>query len=1219
MPVICALLGAVLCAQIPLGASAAQNAYDFSMPGGSSVALDASALLGRMGETVGDVEREYLDGVFELLYSEPLSKTESGQPTVLTFYEGDGEGGELRAEASVYRYLASNGSEVVWSPTAATVNGIPMSETDGAFSAQVGDTATDGDTVSVTYETTLTVKRGDVNVFLNSAYRAAEAAHTKLEEAEARYQDEYARYLSAKAQYDRYLAALEQYERDEAEYKQYCSDLAVYESELRRYEAYLAALETYERDLEAYNGYDERLAAYKEQVRAREQYLQALAQYQKQLEAYESAVASPEGEKALHQLDILAYLTRPVTSLKRTLYDAIMGGTVTQVLANSELLYQYGHVEKKALDEAARVTYNLRDLLPHLTACKTDEERYTFYILNSDALRENFCTLWRTLDFLYAYEDYDIVRDNIKGDRKTKFDILLAQLYYFCNAITDGGVPNYAKVYNYGRDKKSYKAKDFDSSYLIAGKTPLSIIGEDFLEDKEMAEPLQNGYPKIPPKPEDPTPVADPGQQPVRPREPVLPEEVKQPTPPETVEPPTMSEREVPNPVEPTPYLPTEEETRLSAAYKTTLFERTPLAEDVRLIFQTSIVKYFRNARLVNVYFHRYERGTEENPVVRRVYEAELFAPVSAGDLAPAKELRGYTCTFAGWEDGDGNLIDLNSLDTARTELDLYPRFTVTPNLYEVVWDVAGSRFSDLCAYQTIPMYDPVRFKPLEKTGGGVRLYRFRGWQCGNDFYPGGEPLAPMSDAPVRYEARFEESHVVTFSVDGSVYEYAVWDGDPVRFEGTPEKPSDGRYYYVFRGWGAEIPAETRADAVYIAQFERLPLIGAMDGTAGTVEEREGALVATLYGGYSEIAVAGAVGVANGRNLPLSVRLSSITVFFDVADVKLFAAEGAATMRAEAIQTGVNAYRYLIALSDGEGSPVAAGRSVDVSASGSFDLENSVLYCTEKDGTMSAVQPTFGKNTVSFAARLSYEHTLFAQYAVSVIESEFAELTIDKMHARAGETVTVTVGEFQPGTYLESLYVRYGNESVAVGDDGTFTMPAGNVVVGLLAGYYEYTVVFRADGKVISTATYRYGEQPVPPADPVKAPDETYEYTFSGWDKPIEKVTKDAEYVAVYTKAELPERVYPVSKLVKIMRVAIVVVPIFLGLLILLIVFLVVRHILKKKRRARGEPPKKRRTKRKTPMPEAPEAAEDVPMPEAPETADGAPSEPSEEGEDKGE
>lgn len=62
------------------------------------------------------------------------------------------------------------------------------------------------------------------------------------------------------------------------------------------------------------------------------------------------------------------------------------------------------------------------------------------------------------------------------------------------------------------------------------------------------------------------------------------------------------------------------------------------------------------------------------------------------------------------------------------------------------------------------------------------------------------------------------------------------------------------------------------------------------------------------------------------------------------------------------------------------------------------------------------------------------------------------------------------------------------------------------------------TVEFRDwDGTVISSAVYSYGDEVTVPADPSRAADNTYRYTFAGWDQEIVTCSGDAVYTATYT------------------------------------------------------------------------------------------------------
>ncbi len=72
--------------------------------------------------------------------------------------------------------------------------------------------------------------------------------------------------------------------------------------------------------------------------------------------------------------------------------------------------------------------------------------------------------------------------------------------------------------------------------------------------------------------------------------------------------------------------------------------------------------------------------------------------------------------------------------------------------------------------------------------------------------------------------------------------------------------------------------------------------------------------------------------------------------------------------------------------------------------------------------------------------------------------------------------------------------------------------------------YIDYTVVFKDyDGTVLSEKTYHYGDEVTIPDDPEREEDETYTYSFSGWDKEVTEVKGNETYTATYEATEKPQ------------------------------------------------------------------------------------------------
>ena len=159
--------------------------------------------------------------------------------------------------------------------------------------------------------------------------------------------------------------------------------------------------------------------------------------------------------------------------------------------------------------------------------------------------------------------------------------------------------------------------------------------------------------------------------------------------------------------------------------------------------------------------------------------------------------------------------------------------------------------------------------------------------------------------------------------------------------------------------------------------------------------------------------------------------------------------------------------------------------------------------------------------------------------------------------AEVGETLPATVTE---NTTYKAIYtdltvwdvtVKFANgtdDATGKVENGkTYTLPAnptkkgyrfmgwkdqdGNTVSGTIeitenttitAQWAElFTVTWMNDGKVYKTETDKYiaGETPVAPADPTKAADAQYTYTFAGWTPTIDAITGDTTYTATYSKS----------------------------------------------------------------------------------------------------
>ncbi len=1176
---------AALCPVLTAQAAAA-DPYNYTRAGDTaSFTVNAADFLTQFtGEPVSAAERAYLEKnePFALRYTAAITSS-------YVSAEYSEQENTIGITARPYSYLAKNGVRVTWNPY--SVNGAPMSEKDGIFSYMGTADNVTGDTVSVEYRTEFTVRARDISSFLNSAYTAGETAAETADRETARYESE-------KAAYDGYVEALAAYETASEAYRTYLEENRSWTSKNERYQAYLREAEQYRKDKELYDAREEIERKYLADLQSYRTYLADLQTYEQKMEQYREATASPEAQKVLYQLSILDYLTKPMTSLDRTISGAILGESVTRVLAEKDAIVLAG-AEKGAVERANTATIALRTLLERYNTIKTDEDRYIFYVTCQKELSENFNTLFRCLEY---FNGFDPIRKGISMMKRTEqYEVLLAQLYYLCNALDNAPIADYIKAYKYDKTGERF----LDSSYRIGTRRrdPAEVLGaENVLADKDDALPLTGGYPNLPDEPVRPEEVKDPGSMPT----------IRDPgDPPAAVEAPGPAPAVVPDPgerpaqvAEPVPYRPTEEETALAAAFKNGEFTHRNAPEgDGKYTASVSVRKYFRNARTVTVYF--YLTKSEGAMPECTLEEVDVGTLAEYNGRTPVKSETGYEFVFDGWEDETGEPVDITNIPAPKGEgsdLRLYPRFRAIPIKYRVVWSLDGKDIEDECAYGTSPVYDSARFGVPQKTRAGNRLYRFTGcWISGGIVYgEDGAPLPEMTDKTVHYVAQFEASYLITWSVDSRSTETAVWPGDMPDYGSDPVRAPDSVYRYTFTGWDHPLAPATE-DAVYVAEFERDPLVKAGGKFLGvSYSSAENVFTADCASAPDSLVdAASLVAVASASDAGIRLRFMSATASFSASSVHIMSEGGVREIKFSALMTAEGDSLFSIDFTSSARAKVTC--PVDIVIVGNFDPVNSYLFGTDENGVTSRTHAEITATAISFTMYAGVQYDLYPMFKISLAGNESVTLSVKETLVRAGTPVTITA-QCVPGVYLGSIsVVAADGTEVAVSSDMVFTMPKSSVAVVATAAFYEYTITFRSEGMTLATRTMHYGDTVIPPADPVKAPDDTYQYVFTGWDKPIETVTGDAVYNATFRSEPLPVIPTGNTTLSRLIHIAYWAVPLFLAFVIALIVFLVVRHIRKKKKKAAKAVPMSEPAVQKAVPEEAVPAPETFEKPEGPE------------------
>ena len=807
--------------------------YDFSHPDGNNLTLTglevASVYLEKYSEEFTEAERRFIaeHEVFTVTYSDAVT-------TEHLSLDYDSVSDTLRIKASSYSY-GEGERALSWYPVSANVGGEELILTNGE--ATVSGVSADGKGVTVTYRADIVITADDVGKVVNLYHDTA-------------------KYLSDSASYGSRLELFEEYLIAKRIYE---DAFAVYEKYLYEYEIYLEELGLYEQ-------YEERLAAYREDYRKYSDYLAAVEQYESDCIAYENYLE----DKALikEQLSALELLKVPMTD-GRTVYSAVMGPLVDQVLENETALVDALGADKAVIEQAGDSTELLRTLMKGYFLETDEKGKYLYYLNNYDTLTKTVNDLLDSLNKLYSYRK---VRATLIADGKDKkYIILVAQLALVANALTDSTLTDYDGNVAYG------------DNWKIEGKTIKAILeNKTYHTDMNRATPLEKGYP------EEMT-------------EPVLPNEVKMPSPPERVDEP-IPPREIAHPGEAPvevaePLFPTvpnafvgailgvisestAEQLRLAYDYGECEKHRSPTedylfnpeAKVTRTVGKPSVTVEFRNADGSPIESHTVEQGG------RVIFEGEQ----------PYREEDEYNSyEFRGWQTADGKLVDHRIAEESTV---LYPYFEKAPKYYDITWIVDGNTVTERVVSDIIPECPLPTVKP-ETLG---YYYVFSGWD---------KPLEPVG-RDVTYTAVFDKLHVVAYTGGGATLfddgETVICDArnathldtEPIPLTMLLERIAGKRALtlrtvrgdFEFSFTDTLLMKREGVEGVFVDvgqggsvsnNFE-LRLVGADDLTEGIY------CSASLYHNVSDIAVAKLSRKENGKNELVKCTLTESLVTFDM-------------------------------------------------------------------------------------------------------------------------------------------------------------------------------------------------------------------------------------------------------------------------------------------------------------------------------------------------
>ncbi len=1072
----------VAAAPFDVRADAQKSNYDYSLPGSSSVTLQAADIIGEIyGETVSEAERTVLSSCADLSLS--YTAQVPAENVSVSF-----EGNSLTLSARTYSYTAVNGRETVWTPVKATVGEKAAEFTDGE-TVDFGEVfREDGEYAEVVYGTYAALDAETVNAAANAAYRAGEAAYDEVVSKTEEWERSYAGYLEKKEAYETYLREAAQYREDCVAFEEYKAAYALWREKYDAYADYLVALEGYEAGVEAYEEYLAAMDKYAQDMAAYREYLAAYEEYRQQYEMYYGQYGETM-EKINRHLSAMQLLDTPMTEMARTIRLAVMGGTVTSVLENKLTIVRVFGVPLSTVNMAQTATENVRKILYAYFSLQNDADRYLYYTLNYEFIAENIKNLFVSLDALY---DNAKVKEAVRAkDREEQYLILLAQLFVTAHALNDGEICDLAGNV---LTEESWRVGGVQNTALRSAE---EILGGSFYEDRDDAYPVEEGYPAglvIPEAPER-------KEEPVAPdpvRIPTAPEETNDPGPaPVQVTEPTEPEEVLPPGEAPQPYEPEENIGTLAQLFREgKLALREELSEDYAFFLTATAKKKLFDVEYVTVWFH-YGAEAEGVNVERGTYAGYR------GETPVKEPTAQYFYEFVYWKDENGVKADLTNTGAGmqEEEIHVYPEFREILRTYSVVWEVNGAQLQTVLPYGT----DAAQYAPASpaKPEEGAYRYRFIGW----DRVPG----TVTGDAI--YTAIFEKSRVLTWIVGDNVFTCTAYDGeDASAYQPSVARADEENSYYVFLGWD-RTPGTVSGDAVYTALYQKKYFVTFSDGRgAGVRFDGTGYIVdcsATYDETFDMEQVLTRAAAATGSVTVIGRNGEAV---FPYSSVSAMCRDGQFTLSLR-VAYGAGGACEIVA------GPESGGYTAIVTCNlNGYDAIRTRL-CAFDGETKQYVAHVHEDGRVRFSAVSGKRYRLAAEFAITPLPSKYMTLTTDVSGAAAGEIVRVTAGDVPAGIRFERIRVTAEDgEEIAV-ENNAFVMPRSAVVVEALCSPVVYSISFVSDGRVVASGTYRYGETPSVPQSLIKAEDENYAYVFVGWDKPVEEfITQDNVYTAVFEK-----------------------------------------------------------------------------------------------------
>lgn len=967
---------------------------------------------------------------------------------------------ELTVDASEYSYVDKSGRVVTWYPTEVELNNQKKSlvKTQEGYVCKFNNLEATTETINVYYKANFIVKKESINNLINVAYNAADY-YVSNKIIENKNQE----YLINKKAYDKYLEDLKIYEQNVIDYNKYLDLKDEWEAKNQKYNTYLSDYDQYLIEKVAYENYLNEYAQYTKDKEAYEQYLKEFDEYNQKKDENETLYQNYLANKAKADYQVAAakLIEEDMTPLKRSIYDAVVGSTVSTVLSRKDDLIAIEPTLEAPIEYAKEATEQLRIIFSDLKKIKTDEEYFSFYVQSYNKLKKYLEQLLKSLDKMFRTDivnkAFTTLDPNNEHRYKEKYEILLAQLGLLCNIVDDKTVYNYEAQLP-GKSKVDLTKPGsavIDWNWKINGKTIEQILGIDATKYNADEE---NGYPRVKTYP---TPV-ERLVPPTEVKEPTIPTLVKEPIEPTLVENPGNAPTEVEKPIlptevkEPTPYeVPELLQEMINDYNNNLLVKHNELTEDYNYEAISVMEKRIRDVSKVTIEFY----DLEGNLLSKETTDKGSYMIFDGITPTKLPDDMHSEYKLVGWEYDDHEMLDLSNVTKDGY---VYPVFEGVLRKFTIEWIVNGNKTTEEYEYGELPNYKGALTKKI----------------------------------------------------------------------------SDSKYYTFF-GWNKEF-TEVKSDNTYEAIFEGHPLIpldNQNDGAIVSIDDSQ--LVISGIENQNEVNIKTLTEHMQILDYALLIKANNYEFKISKIDVKEIIKNEIQVIKINITNEDKIEYKLDFINDD----IIELDFDVDVTINGEFDTDHSQLF-VNRNGKLEKVRSTILNDKISFTMNSLSTYNVYLVYNVIVYESQYLDIISDKKEVIVGDTVNITLGTLKPGMTLDNLYVKDSLDNNITLNESSFIMPHSDVYIGVECSFIKYVINFIVDGEIISSNTYKYGDEIAVPNNPFKVSDEEYSYTFTGWDKDITEVYEDKDYNALFEKTAIEKEVIDnktsIVKIIKIVLISVV-------------------------------------------------------------------------------